>query len=139
MIIHHRKKVKNKSHYQGKGLLNRIINKLPFELHLPGYQYYGPGTKLAKRLARGDPGINNPLDTACKEHDISYSKNRENIEVRNSADRVLADEAWQRVFSKDASIGERVAAVAITNVMNAKSKLGMGLKKNRKAFSMKKK
>ena len=46
MIIHLRKKVKNKSHYQGKGLLNRIINKLPFELHLTGYQYCGPGTKL---------------------------------------------------------------------------------------------
>ena len=105
---------------------------------MPGYQYCGPGTKLAKRLARGDPGIN-PLDTACKEHDISYSKNCENIEVRNSADRVLADKAWQHVFPKNASIGERVAAVAITNVMNVKSKLGMGLKKNRKAISKKKK
>ena len=101
-------------------------------------EYCGPGTKLAKRLARGDPGVN-PLDTDSKKHDISYSKNRENIEVRNSSDRVLVDKAWQRVFSRDASIGERVAAVAITNVMNVKSKLGMRLKKNRKAISKKKK
>ena len=134
MINHHRKKVENKSHYHGKGLLNRIINKLRFELHLPGYRYCGPGTKLVKRLARGDPGVH-LLDTACKEHDISYSKNRQNIEVRNSADRFLADKAWQRVFSKVASIGEKVAAVAISNVMNVESKLGMGLKKNRKTIS----
>lgn len=57
----------------GRGLLNKIINKLPVELHIPGYQFCGPGTKLAKRIARGDHGIN-PLDTACKEHDIAYEK-----------------------------------------------------------------
>ncbi|XP_074096719.1 uncharacterized protein LOC141525915 [Cotesia typhae] len=39
---------------RAKGLFNNIINKLPLELHIPGYQYCGPGTKLAKRLARGD-------------------------------------------------------------------------------------
>lgn len=61
------------------------MNNLLLELHLPGYQYCGPGTKLAKRITRGDPGIN-PLDAACKEHDIANSENRENIEARNSAD-----------------------------------------------------
>ena len=33
----------------------------------------GPGTKLKKRLARGDPGINR-LDRLAKQHDIDYSK-----------------------------------------------------------------
>ena len=42
------------------------------ELHWPGYQYMGPGTKLAKRLRRGDPGINQ-LDKIAKQHDIDYS------------------------------------------------------------------
>ena len=56
-----------KRNRRGKGLLNKVINKLPVELHILGYQYCGPGTKLRKRLSRGDPGIN-PLDTACKEH-----------------------------------------------------------------------
>ncbi|KYN30172.1 hypothetical protein ALC57_00368 [Trachymyrmex cornetzi] len=28
------------------GLLNRAINVLPFELHIPGYQFCGPGTRL---------------------------------------------------------------------------------------------
>lgn len=112
----------------GKGLINKIINNLPVELHVPGYQYCGPGTKLAKRLARGDPGIN-PLDAACKEHDIAYSKNHTNIATRNEADKVLAEKAWNRVLAKDASAGEKAVAWAVTNTMKAKSKLGMGLKR----------
>jgi hypothetical protein len=39
------------------------------ELHLPGYNYCGPFTKLDKRLAKGDERINK-LDAGCKEHDI---------------------------------------------------------------------
>ena len=42
-------------------------------MHIPGYQYCGPETKLRERLAREDPGVNE-LDRACKEHDIAYSK-----------------------------------------------------------------
>lgn len=123
--------------HEGGGLLNKFINNLPVELHLPGYQYCGPGTKLAKRIARGDPGIN-PLDAACKEHDIAYSQNRENIEARNAADKILAEKAWQRVRSRDARVGEKVAAYAITNVMKAKSKLGMGLKKKKPTIMLSK-
>lgn len=33
-----------KKNQRGKGLVNRLINKLPFELHIPGCQYCGPGT-----------------------------------------------------------------------------------------------
>ena len=84
---------------RGHGLVNKLMNSLPIELHLPGYHYCGPGTKLAKCLARGDKGIN--LLAACKEHDIAYSQNREKIEARNEKDRVLADKAWQRVKAKD--------------------------------------
>ena len=30
--------------------LNSLVNKLPFEMHLPGHNFRGPGTKLHKRL-----------------------------------------------------------------------------------------
>lgn len=105
----------------GKGLLNKIINKLPFELHVPGYQYCGPGTKLQKRLDRGDPGING-LDRACKLHDIEYSKYQDGPE-RYNADKALAERAWERVVSRDASLGERATALAVTTAMKAKMKL----------------
>lgn len=121
---------------RGGGLLNTLINKLPIELHIPGYQYCGPGTKLSERLARGDPGIN-PLDSACKDHDIAYSHNREDITARNAADKVLAGRAWKRVFAPDAGIGERAAALLVTNMMNAKSKVGMGAKNSRRRLKRK--
>lgn len=117
---------------QGKGLLNRAINNLPFELHLPGYSYCGPGTKLAERLARGDPP-KNKLDAACKEHDIEYSKNKD-LHQRHRADKVLENKAWQRVKAKDSNFGEKSAAWLVTNAMKAKRKLGMGARKRTKSF-----
>lgn len=109
--------------------MNSIINKLPIELHLPGYQYCGPGTKLDKRLARGDRGINR-LDQACKEHDIAYSQHKD-INSRHKADKILIDKAWERVKSKDSNLGERANALLVTNMMKAKVKLGMGAKKRK--------
>lgn len=123
---------------RGKGLINKIIDNLPVELHVPGYQYCGPGTKLAKRLARGDPGIN-PLDAACKLHDIAYSKNSGNIAARNEADRALAEKAWSRVLAKDADIGEKAVAWGVANTMKVKSKLGAGSSGKTKCGKKKKK
>lgn len=116
--------------FRGEGLVNSLIDKLPFELHLRKYQFCGPGTKLEKRLRRGDPGIN-PLDRACKEHDIAYAKSS-NLTDRHKADRILEDAAWSRVKSNDATLGEKAASWAVTNAMKVKRKLGMGMKRKRK-------
>ncbi|KAL6416410.1 hypothetical protein ACFW04_011614 [Cataglyphis niger] len=108
----------------GAGLLNRAINALPFELHIPGYQFCGPGTRLAKRLARGDRGVN-PLDAACREHDVAYSRSGD-LADRHVADRALAERARERVAASDSTLGERAAATAIWATMKAKTKFGMG-------------
>lgn len=123
---------KSKKPKIGYGLINSIINKIPVELHLPGYQYCGPGTNLKKRLARGDPGINE-LDKLCKEHDIAYDQHKDGAE-RYKADKALASGAWKRVKSKDASFGERAAALSVVGAMKTKmglSKLGAGLKEKK--------
>ncbi|XP_050547251.1 uncharacterized protein LOC126909398 [Daktulosphaira vitifoliae] len=112
---------------RGAGILNTVINKLPFEAHIPGYQFAGPGTRLEKRLKRGDIGVN-PLDAACRNHDIIYSKYK-NLEDRHKADKVLEHQAWERVLAKDAKLPERVAAWSVTNAMKLKRKLGMGFKR----------
>lgn len=104
-----------------------FLTKLPFELHIPGYQYCGPSTKLKERLARGDPG-RNPLDKLCKDHDIAYSQSTSTSD-RHNADRILADKAWERAKAKDASVGEKIAAWGVTNAMKTKVKLGFGIKK----------
>ncbi|XP_044766921.1 uncharacterized protein LOC123322902 [Coccinella septempunctata] len=108
--------------FGGGGLVNSIINKLPFELHLPGYHYCGPGTRLSERLARNDPGINK-LDEACKEHDIAYSKHTE-LSDRHIADKILEDKAWERVKSKDGTFKEKSAALLVTGAMKMKRKMG---------------
>ena len=51
--------------------IQKWISKLGIEFHWPGYQHMGPGTKLAKRVKRCDPGINR-LDKLAKHHDIDY-------------------------------------------------------------------
>jgi hypothetical protein len=56
----------------GFGIFNTLINKLNNvmpELHLPGYNFCGPFTKLNERLERVDEPIKT-LDAGCKEHDI---------------------------------------------------------------------
>lgn len=124
MIDYSRRHTSRKHTFQGYGLLNNLINKLPFELHIPSYNFCGPGTKLKDRLARGDRGVN-PLDEACREHDIEYS-NKKSLADRHIADRNLAEKAWQRVKAKDSSISEKINSLLVTNTMKAKTKLGMG-------------
>ena len=34
----------------GGNCLNTLVSKFPFEMHLPGHNFTGPGTKLDKRL-----------------------------------------------------------------------------------------
>lgn len=117
---------KRKTLKKGEGIINTLIDKLPFEAHLPSYQYCGPGTNLKKRLRRNDPGINE-LDRACKQHDIAYAKT-EDVAERNRADNILASKAWQRFKSADASLGERAAALGVSGIMKAKSAMGAGIK-----------
>lgn len=117
------------------GLINTAINKLPIELHLPSYRFCGPGTRLKERLARGDVGIN-PLDEACKEHDIAYSRNV-NLSERHKADEVLAKKALS-LAKNSPSLKERAAAVLIAGAMKAKTKLGLGAVRRKKVQKNKK-
>lgn len=48
-------------------LLNTLINKLPAELHIPGYNFYKTETQVKEPLSRGDTDIN-LLDEASKLH-----------------------------------------------------------------------
>lgn len=82
-------------------------------------------------MQRGDTGIN-PLDEACKQHDIAYSHNQ-SVSARHKADEILENKAWERVKSKDASLGEKAASWFVTNTMKAKRKLGMGIRRKRPA------
>lgn len=113
---------------KGKGLVDKIINYLPFELHLPGYNYCGPGTRLQERLARGDKGINK-LDEYCKEHDIAYMKSRDLL-ARHRADKILMNMARTRASASNVTVGEKLAANMVDKVMLTKMAYGAGYKNN---------
>lgn len=118
-----------KKHKEKKafGLIDRIVNKMP-EIHIPGYQYCGPGTRLAERLARGEPGINK-LDAACKVHDLAYAS-CEDTKSRRKADKELIARAFKRIYSDDAKLDERAAALLVSGLMGAKiglTKIGLGI------------
>ena len=61
----------------GGSVFNTFVNNLPFEMHLPGHKFTGPGTKLYKRLNKhGTPKewstpINKVENEACH-HDLRY-------------------------------------------------------------------
>lgn len=98
------------------------------------------GTKLDKRLERGDKGING-LDELCREHDIAYAKNKDS-KKRYEADKKLASGAIKRIFAKNSTLGERAASLLVSAAMKAKtglSKFGMGIQSSKKSKKKSKK
>ena len=85
MVLTMKRTRKTRRCQRGKGLdIQTWIGKTGIEFHWPSYQYMGAGTKLKKRLTRGDPGINR-LNKIAKQHDIDYSK------AKNLQDKWKAD------------------------------------------------
>ena len=71
----------------GGSFLNTLVNKLPFEMHFPGHNFTGPGTKLYKRLnPDGTPKEwsipINRVDNAAYHHDLCYSKHDTKLGMR---------------------------------------------------------
>ena len=112
------------------GNLNSLLNsgKLP-ELHLPGHNYTGPGTKLKERLLRGDAPVKE-LDKLAQFHDMSYRIFKDTKE-RHVFDKKLQDEAFSIVKNGNHSLKDRAEAGLVGGLMLAKRKLGMGVRQKR--------
>ena len=88
--MHHMRKTKTqfiKSDATGESFLNTLVNKLPFQMHLPGHNFTGPGTKLYKRFnLDGTPKEwsipINRVDNAAYHRDLCYSKH-DDTKTRN--------------------------------------------------------
>lgn len=109
---------KKHNKFFGSGLLNWVINHLPVEMHLPGYRFCGPGTRLQKRLAEGQQGINR-LDELCKQHDIAYSKQK-SVAERNQADYKLQQGAEAIASDPNTNLGEKLSAKLVARIMKTK-------------------
>ena len=115
LIMTRTRKIKRRQQ-RGKGLdIQKWLGKTGIEFHWPGYQYMGPGTKLKKRLARGDPGINR-LDKIAKQHDIDYAR------AKNLQDKWKADTKMIAAINKlpgKKTLTERI----VRKIMKAKKRL----------------
>ena len=90
---------KNKTQFVKKGavgesFLNTLVNKLPFEMHLSGHHFTGPGTKFYERLnPDGKPKEwsipINRVENAAYHHDLCYSK-YDDTKTRDE----VCDNAW---------------------------------------------
>ena len=87
----------------GGSFLNSLVNKLPFEMHLPGHNFTVPGTKLNKRLnPDGTPKKwsvpINRVDNAAYHHDLCYSRH-DDAKTRNEiCDKTMLGEL-SRIFN----------------------------------------
>ena len=111
-----KRKVIKRRRQRGKGLdIQKLLGKTGIEYHVPGYQYLGPGTKLKKRLARGDPGKNR-LDRIAKQHDIDYSR------AKNLQDKWVADTRMIQAINKLPG-KKTLTEKAIRKIMKAKKRM----------------
>ena len=109
---------------EGKGWTD-----LPFELHSPGYQFLGPGTKLNKRLDENKNSLPhskpiNKLDEIAMNHDICYEKYPNTKERNKICDKEMVNDIKKN--KKTTSINEWIMRRAAKNIIGAKKVLGLG-------------
>ena len=90
-------KIKTKFVKAGSGLFNKAVNNLPFEMHLPGHNFTGPGTRLDRRLnpvlapRKWSKSINR-VDTAAYHHDLCYAKHQDRKTRNELCDKEMLQE-----------------------------------------------
>jgi hypothetical protein len=118
------KPLQNTVQFEGGDLIDYLGEKFG-EIHLPGHNFTGPGTKLAERLERGDKPVNQ-IDALAKEHDISYrdSKDKPNKKkLRRQADREMLKKLDEL---QNLTIGEHIEKRIVKPVLKTKLFLGLG-------------
>ena len=115
---------------KGGSLLNKVINNLPFEMHLPGHNFTGPGTKLKKRL---NPDLTpkkwskpiNHVDKAAYHHNVCYLKNDDTATRNAVCDKNMLKEL-EDIYNP--TLRERLDKSIISKLIGTKVKFGMGVK-----------
>ena len=112
----------------GGSFLNSCVNKLPFEMHSPGHNVTGPGTKLYKRLnSDGTPKEwsipINRVDNAAYHHDLCYSKHDDTKTRNEVCDKKMLGELRGIV---NPTLRERIDKSIVGKLIKAKVIFGLG-------------
>ena len=114
---------------EGGSLLNKVINNLAVEVHLPGHNSTGPGAKLKKRLnldltpKKWSKPLN-CVDKAGYHHDICYLKN-DDTATRNTVCYKNMLKELEGIYNP--SLRERLDKSIVSKLIGTKVKFGMGV------------
>lgn len=121
-----------KSIKYGAGVINKMINNLPFEMHLPGHNFTGPGTQLLWGKTRLNPDLSykewskpiNMVDEAAYKHDVCYLKNKD-TKTRNE----VCDKNMLRELDdiENPTFREKIERGIVKPIINTKKKFGLGI------------
>ena len=111
----------------GGSFLNSLVNKLPFEMHLPGHNFTGPGTKLYKILnSDGTPKEwsipISRVDSAAYHHDLCYSKHDDTKTRNEVCDKTILGELNGTV---NPTLRERIDNSIVGKLIKAKVNFGL--------------
>ena len=115
----------------GKGFINDAINSLPFEMHMPGHNFTGPGTKLNKLLNKDmtPKAWSKPINRVAKaayHHDICYVKNKDTKTRNEVCDKNVLTEL-NGIYNP--TLRERMERCVVSTMIGTKKRFGWGLKK----------
>ena len=115
----------------GQGRVNNLINSLPFEAHLPGHNFTGPGTKLNLRLNEDLTPKDwskpiNRVDDAAYRHDLCYAENKDTKTRNQVCDKNMLAEL-KDIYNP--TLRERVDKSLVEKIIGTKVRFGWGLKK----------
>ena len=120
----------NKTQFvRGGSMMNKIINKLPFEMHLPGHNFTGPGTNLKKRLnldltpKEWSKPVNR-VDDAAYRHDVCYLMNKDTQTRNNVCDKNMLGEL-DGIYNP--TLRERLDKSLVDKIIGTKMRFGMGV------------
>ena len=116
---------------KGGSLLNNAVNNLPFEMHLPGHNFTGPGTKLKKQH---NPDLTpkkwskpvNRVDKGAYHHDICYLRNDDTATRNAVCDKNMLKEL-KGIYNP--TLRERLDKSIVSKLIGMKVKFGVGVKK----------
>ena len=118
---------------EGGSLLNKAINNLPFEMHLPGHNFTGPVTKLNKRLK---PDLTpkewskpiNRVDKASYHHDKCYLENEDTATRNAVCDKNMLKEL-KGIYNP--TIREKKERGIVSPLIRTKARFGWGIDKKK--------
>ncbi|UYV72090.1 hypothetical protein LAZ67_9001785 [Cordylochernes scorpioides] len=108
---------------KGKGVINKTISKLPFEIHLPGHNFTGPETQSLTGKTRLNPDLSYKSWNWMKQPTIMILKNKD-TKTRNE----ICDKQMLKDLDniQNPSFKERIERGIVKPIIWSKKTFGLG-------------